>query len=30
VCAEDAYCCETEWDGICIGEVDSLGCGVCP
>lgn len=30
VCAEDAYCCETEWDGICIGEVDSLGCAVCP
>jgi hypothetical protein len=29
VCADDAYCCETKWDGICAGEVESMGCGSC-
>jgi hypothetical protein len=29
VCASDSYCCDTEWDDICAGEVDSLGCGTC-
>lgn len=29
VCAEDNYCCATAWDDICVGEVDSLGCGMC-
>jgi hypothetical protein len=29
VCAEDNYCCATAWDDICVGEVDSLGCGTC-
>ncbi|MCB9717031.1 MAG: hypothetical protein H6712_24455 [Myxococcales bacterium] len=29
VCASDAYCCDTEWDGVCVGEVGSLGCGTC-
>ena len=29
VCAEDAYCCDTKWDDICVGEVEELGCGVC-
>ena len=27
VCAVDAYCCATRWDGICVGEVDSV-CGL--
>jgi hypothetical protein len=26
VCNQDAYCCNTEWDGICVGLVESL-CG---
>jgi hypothetical protein len=30
VCAVDPYCCTTEWDWICAGEVTSLGCHVCP
>jgi hypothetical protein len=29
VCAGDAYCCNTMWDGICVGEVTSMGCGSC-
>ena len=29
VCAEDTYCCDSAWDDICVGEVDSLGCGTC-
>ena len=29
VCAQDAYCCETEWDDLCIGEVNDFGCGTC-
>jgi hypothetical protein len=29
VCAVDAYCCEVEWDTICVNEVISLGCGTC-
>jgi hypothetical protein len=29
VCAVDSYCCTTAWDGICVNEVESLGCGVC-
>jgi hypothetical protein len=29
VCEADVYCCETEWDDICVGEVDSEGCGSC-
>ncbi|MEM9454822.1 MAG: CARDB domain-containing protein [Myxococcota bacterium] len=29
VCAADAYCCNVAWDGICVGEVTSLGCGSC-
>jgi len=26
VCAADAYCCGTAWDGICVGEVETV-CG---
>ncbi|HET6583000.1 MAG TPA: hypothetical protein VFG69_06130 [Nannocystaceae bacterium] len=29
VCAADAFCCDTRWDNICAGEVESLGCGSC-
>ena len=27
VCAEDPFCCETEWDHVCVGEVTSLVAG---
>jgi hypothetical protein len=27
VCAADPYCCSTQWDSICVGKVESLGCG---
>jgi len=29
VCASDSYCCNTNWDSICVGEVSSRGCGTC-
>lgn len=29
VCAHDSYCCTTAWDGLCVAEVTSLGCGTC-
>lgn len=29
VCDVDPYCCNTQWDGLCVGEVESLGCGSC-
>jgi hypothetical protein len=29
VCMHDAYCCNTAWDGVCVDEVGSLGCGSC-
>lgn len=29
VCAEDDYCCTTEWNDECVGLVDALGCGSC-
>ncbi len=29
VCADDPYCCDTDWDSFCAGEVVSLGCGTC-
>ena len=30
VCAEDTYCCDSEWDQACAAEVGLLGCGSCP
>jgi hypothetical protein len=30
VCAEDSYCCEEAWDGLCVQAVSELGCGTCP
>ena len=29
VCAEDPFCCDTEWDVNCAAEVNTLGCGEC-
>ncbi|MEJ7730226.1 MAG: hypothetical protein WKG00_13535 [Polyangiaceae bacterium] len=29
VCAVDAYCCETDWDESCSGQVAAFGCGGC-
>jgi hypothetical protein len=29
VCAEDAFCCESEWDGVCVAQVESLACAAC-
>jgi hypothetical protein len=29
VCAVDSYCCDTEWDAICVDEVESLACAYC-
>lgn len=29
VCAHDSYCCQTAWDALCVGEVNSLGCERC-
>lgn len=29
VCDQDSYCCNTAWDGVCVDEVESLGCGSC-
>jgi hypothetical protein len=26
VCAEDAFCCDTEWDAMCVEKVGTLGC----
>lgn len=29
VCLADSYCCNNQWDSICVDEVTSLGCGAC-
>lgn len=29
VCLEDPFCCEVMWDGICVSQVNNLGCGFC-
>jgi transglutaminase-like putative cysteine protease len=29
VCALDSFCCTTQWDATCAGEVESFGCGSC-
>ena len=29
VCADDSYCCESTWDGVCVAQVESLGCASC-
>jgi hypothetical protein len=29
VCQQDDYCCTTEWNDLCVQEVDQFGCGSC-
>jgi hypothetical protein len=29
VCNSNPYCCEMEWDSVCVGFVTQLGCGEC-
>jgi hypothetical protein len=29
VCAQDSWCCNTEWDSTCASEVVEFGCGSC-
>ncbi len=31
VCGQDAFCCDTEWDGLCAGAATGAACGLeCP
>lgn len=30
VCAVDPYCCNNQWDAMCVGGIDTNGCGTCP
>jgi hypothetical protein len=30
ICAQDGYCCSTQWDSICVGEVKSICNETCP
>jgi hypothetical protein len=30
VCAADSYCCTTQWDSVCVGEVSSVCGQTCP
>jgi len=29
VCFLDPDCCDTEWDGFCVQDVNDFGCGSC-
>lgn len=29
VCAVDPFCCDVEWDQLCVDQVESLDCGSC-
>ena len=29
VCAQDPFCCQTQWDATCVAEVAQFGCGSC-
>jgi hypothetical protein len=29
VCTQDSYCCDSQWDSFCVGEVEEFGCGFC-
>jgi hypothetical protein len=29
VCPQDPYCCNQQWDGICVNEVTQWNCGTC-
>jgi len=30
VCAQDNFCCEQEWDQLCVAAVGDRGCAACP
>jgi hypothetical protein len=30
ICNADSYCCNTQWDSICVGEVSSVCGASCP
>ncbi len=30
VCAQDGFCCEQEWDQLCVAAVGDRGCAACP
>ena len=30
VCPGDAFCCQTSWDSLCVDNVETYGCGMCP
>lgn len=30
VCAADSFCCDQEWDAMCVAGVETHGCGTCP
>ncbi len=30
VCPMDPFCCDSEWDAICVENVDLFGCAMCP
>lgn len=29
VCARDSFCCQGEWDELCVAGVEAFGCGGC-
>lgn len=29
VCATDPFCCDEQWDNLCVSEVQTVGCGDC-
>jgi hypothetical protein len=29
VCAQDAFCCNFEWDSACVEQIEGFGCGSC-
>lgn len=30
VCTSDPFCCDTEWDAMCVDVIPTEGCGTCP
>ncbi|MEX1368891.1 MAG: hypothetical protein AB1Z98_37545 [Nannocystaceae bacterium] len=30
VCTADPFCCDTEWDAMCVDTIATSGCGTCP
>jgi hypothetical protein len=29
VCAQDPFCCSSNWDALCVSRIESYGCGSC-